>query len=483
VNEKFQALIKEAKALLDAGKLDEAKVKRAEAESVRDAIAEAKSLAALEADYAPVRPAVPGVSEGSVPNVITAGSVGTKSAVAEPDEDEDKSHLSNTQKAAYVTRFGDEDKTVKAILSDLHGKEFKGLYWAQKAAFNRYVRAGDKAISSDDAKLLKGIILNPQIVKMALDQGVDDIKALKSMMVEASDTLGGYMVPVDFQMRVIEQLAALTVIRGRASQMNTSRDRVEFPEATGGNGRFTSPVRTTWVDETPTIGQLASNYVTFGLRGINIHTAMSEAPLSRNFLEDLAFDIEGYLSQKLAESVSLDEDEQFLIGDGVGKPRGILPGLANIHALTEEHSLDANVLTWKGLIATTYAIPAQYRQEGVWLANRNTYQAIAQMQDATSGNFLWQAYQFDGGEAGRTKTLLGYPILESELMPDVAANAFPILFGNLNAYQIVDRLGMTVERFIGAQEARQNLVYFVMRRRLGGDLLEPWKLVAQKVAA
>lgn len=291
------------------------------------------------------------------------------------------------------------------------------------------------------------------------------------------------MVPVDFQMRVIEQLAALTTVRGRATQMNTSRDRVEFPEATGANGRYTSPVRTSWVDETPTIGTLPSNYVTFGLRGINVHTAMSEAPLSRNLLEDLAFDIEGYLSQKLSESVALDEDEQFLIGDGVGKPRGILPGSANGHSITEVNSGDANLLTWNGLIALTYGILAQYRQDGVWYANRDTYLAIAKMQESTSKAYLWQAYQYEGGEPGRSRTLLGYPIVENELMPDIGANAYPILFGNLNAYQIVDRLGMTVERFIGAQEARQNLVYFVMRRRLGGDLLEPWKLAVTKVSA
>lgn len=283
-------------------------------------------------------------------------------------------------------------------------------------------------------------------------------------------------------MKVIEQLAQLTIIRSRATVMNTSRDRVEMPEATGGNGRYTSPVRVTWVDETPTIGQITPNYVTFGLRGINVHTAMAEAPLSRNFLDDLAFDIEGYLSQKLAESVSLDEDEQFVRGNGIGKPRGILPNSTNGMALTEVVSGAGSTLTWNGLIALTYGIPAQYRQEGVWLANRNTYLAIAKMQDATSGNYLWQAYQFDGGEAGRTRTLLGYPIIENELMPDIAAGAYPIVFGDLGAYTIVDRLGMTVERFIGAQEARQNLVYFTMRRRLGGECVETWKLATQKVS-
>lgn len=480
MNEKLQAAIAAAKAAIEAGDLETAKAKRAEAESIKALIEEAKSLSSIESTFAPVRPVLPGTSGDSVPQV---GSQKATAAVDDKVQEAEKDTLTSTQKAAYVKRFGTEEQIVNGILSDLHGNEYKGLYWQQKSAFNRYVRGGENAIGNDDRKLLRGIVMNPQVVKMALDQGVDDLKTLKAMMVEASDTLGGYMVPVDFQMRVIEQLAALTIIRGRASQMNTSRDRVEFPEATGGNGRYTSPVRTSWVDETPTIGVLPSNYVTFGLRGINVHTSMSEAPLSRNLLEDLAFDIEGYLSQKLSESVALDEDEQFLVGTGVGRPRGVMPGNANFHGITEVKSGGASTLTWNGLIAMTYGIAAQYRQEGVWLANKATYLNIAQMQEATSKNYLWQAYQFDGGESGRTKTLLGYPIIESELMPDIASNAFPILFGNLNAYQIVDRLGMTVERFIGAQEARQNLVYFVMRRRLGGDLLEPWKLCTQKVAS
>ena len=300
-------------------------------------------------------------------------------------------------------------------------------------------------------------------------------------MVEAADSLGGYLVPIDFQMKMIERLAALTIIRGRASQMNTSRDRVEMPEATGGDGRYTSPVRITWVDETPTVGQLTPNYVTFGLRGINVHTAMAETPLSRNLLEDVAFDVEGYLGKKMAESVALDEDKQFLVGNGVGKPRGILPGSINAMGLTEVKSGATSTLTWNGLIACTYGIDAQYRQEGVWLANRATYLAIAQMQEATSKEYLWQPYQFVGGEMGRTRTLLGYPILENELMPDIAAGAYPILFGSLDAYQIVDRLGMTVERYLDSQTARQNLVYFVMRRRLGGEMVETWKTLAHLI--
>lgn len=480
MNEKLQAALNEARTLLAAGDLTGAKSKREEAEGIIAQINEAKALDEVAAKYAPVRPTLPNTqgNNAAVPQVADAAGDSTKSAPAE-----DEGNLSvKTQRAAYVTRFGDEESTVKGILTDLHGANFKGAYWAQKAAFNRYIRGGEGNLSGDDRKALNGIVMNPAAVKMALNQGTDDIASFRATMVEAADTLGGYMVPVDFQMKMIERLAQLTIIRGRASQMNTSRDRVEMPEATGGDGRYTSPVRITWVDETPTVGQLTPNYVTFGLRGINVHTAMAETPLSRNLLEDVAFDVEGYLNKKLAESVALDEDKQFMVGNGVGKPRGFLPGATNAMGLLEVKTGDANLVTWDGLIATTYGIPAQYRQDGVWLANRNTYLAIAKLKSATSGDYMWQAYQFEGGEAGRTRTLLGYPILESELMPDIAAGAYPILFGALDSYQIVDRLGMTVERYLDSQTARQNLVYFVMRRRLGGELIETWKTVAHKVS-
>lgn len=474
---KLQAALDAAKSALAAGDLATAKTKRAEAVEILALINEGKELEELSKSYSPIRPDLPGTGDGSVPNIVAESN---KSAVAPVVEE---TGGDRTKKAAYVTRFGDEESIIKGILTDLHGPSYQGTYWAQKGAFNRYLRGGEGALKgADDRKLLSTMVMNPQAVKMALNQGVDDIGTFKATMVEAADTLGGYLVPVDFQMKMIERLAGLTIVRGRASQMNTSRDRVELPEATGASGRYTSPVRVTWVDETPTVGQLTPNYVTFGLRGINVHTAMAETPLSRNLLEDIAFDIEGYLAKKLSEAVAIDEDQQFLTGNGVGKPRGILPGNLNAMGLSEVVTGDATKVTWNGLIAATYGIPAQYRQEGVWLANRATYLAIAKLQDSTSGNYLWQAYQFEGGEPGRVRTLLGYPILESEVMSDIGAGAYPILFGSLDAYTIVDRLGMTVERYLDSQTARQNLVYFVMRRRLGGEMVETWKTVAHKVS-
>jgi HK97 family phage major capsid protein len=115
--------------------------------------------------------------------------------------------------------------------------------------------------------------------------------------------------------------------------------------------------------------------------------------------------------------------------------------------------------------------------------NRRTVRAIRKLKDADTGTYYWQPFQYDGGASGEPSKLLDYSIKEHELFSDLANGAYFGLFGDLSAYQIIDRVGMTIERFVDSYTARQNLVCFVMRRRLGGRLLEPWRLTALKVAA
>ena len=216
---------------------------------------------------------------------------------------------------------------------------------------------------------------------------------------------------------------------------------------------------------------------------IPVHTVMAETGLSRNLVEDAAFDIEGFLVRKFAESSQMDEDNRFLTGSGVGCPQGILPGGSNLLGLTEKVTGSAAALTWDGLIALSYAIPSQYRRNAVWIAERATYEAIAKMRESTSGNYLWNPFQANGGAGGAPAKLLGYEVVEQEAMPSIAAGAYPIIFGDLSGYQIFDRIGMTVERYLDSNTARQNMIMYVVRRRLGAQPTELWRFAVQKVAA
>jgi len=442
---------------------------REEAEGVAKAIEEMSKLDGIKMVASePIRPPLPGVGVGVMP---------------QPAEQEKP--VNQAMKAAYVTKFGSEDTLIKSILTELHGADYMGLYWGQKSAFNKYLRAGEQALTQDDRRLMRGIVYTPAAVKAALEQGIYDVGVLKSTMVEGRDELGGYTVPVDFQARVIERLVGFTVIRPRATVLRTSRDMVSIPVSTGGDDQYTSAVRVTWVDETPSATQAESN-LTFGMENIAIHTAMVTTPISRNLLEDAFFPLEGFLAQKFAESAGIDEDNKFLVGAGGASPLGILPNSANTLGLTEEDTGHATLLTWdgagaaagnRGLVGLTYALAAQYMSRAVWIMERATAEVIRTMKDG-AGNYLWEPDQ----KVGQPLNLLGYPVLMQEAMPSIAAQAFPIIFGDLAGYYIADRVGMTVERFLDSATASTNTVKFVMRRRLGGQVAESYRLAVQQVS-
>jgi len=261
---------------------------------------------------------------------------------------------------------------------------------------------------------------------------------------------------------------------------------ISIPVGTGGDDQYTSAVRMKWVDETPTAGQSETN-LTFGMENIPIHTVMATTPISRNLLEDAFFDVEDYLAWKYAEAAGIDEDNKFLVGTGGASPLGILPGSDNTLSLTEEDTGHASELTWDGagaavtkcgLIGLVYANASQYLPNAKWLMERATVEWIRKMKNGV-GDFYWEPDQ----QAGQPLMLLGYPVYMQEAMPSIASNAYPILFGDFSGYYIADRVGMTVERYLGGTEAELNTVKFVMRRRLGGQLVEKYKLATQKVSA
>jgi hypothetical protein len=176
LKEQLAAKVSEAKTALEKGDLEGGKRLRQEADSIKAAIVEYEALEGMMTKSEPIRPELPGVGSGTM---------ATPEKAAEPKEN-------MAIKAAYQMQFGDADDAIKAILTDLHGRGYEERYWRQRAAFRRYLRGDAKALSRDDEALLREIVMTPSAVKAALAQGVDDIQALKSTMVEASDTLGGW---------------------------------------------------------------------------------------------------------------------------------------------------------------------------------------------------------------------------------------------------------------------------------------------------
>ena len=395
-------------------------------------------------------------------------------------------------KSWYINRFGDDGAAMNQVMSELYGRDHQRFAWAKSADFMRYVRTGQY-----DPQLHRALVYTPAQIAEALADGVS-VAALKATQVESQDVLGGYLVPEDVRDQIVQRLAGLTAVRSIAQTITTTRDRVVMPVGTGGDDRYSGAVRATWVDESPTSTQAETNG-TFGQVVVPVHTLMAHVPVSKNLIEDStgASSILAYLTAQFADAFAIKEDEAFLIGDGAGKPQGFLqnattggPWTYAYGSVQQVNSGNATALTGDAFRNTPYALATQYRNQGcAWIMARGTVRVIKSLKDG-SGAYLWGDRQFQLQNGQPTK-LEGYDILESEALasPTTAsgatytANVYPVIFAARGSYLIADRIGMDVMRYDDSTTGVANAIRLVARRRLGGQVLNPWAVAVMKVSA
>lgn len=395
-------------------------------------------------------------------------------------------------KSWFTQKYGAVDTGVQQVATELYGRDYRHVAWAKAADFVRYIRTGQA-----DPKLHRTLLYSPEQILEAVASG-RTVAELKATQIESQDTLGGYLVPEDVRDRIVKRLVGMTIMREVAEKITTTRDRVTFPVALGGDDRYTTSVRATWVDESPTSSQAETN-ATFGQVTIPVHTLMAHTPVSKNLLEDSAGAnaIVPFLERAFAEAIAIVEDEAFLIGDGVAKPQGILNGNGTggpftyaYGAVQTVNSGGATSLTGDAFRNTPYAIASQYRQQGgIWAMSRGSVRVVKTLKDG-SGAYLWADRQ-QQLQNGQPTKLEGYDIKESEALASpttnsgttYTANVYPILFICRGAYLIVDRVGMDVQRYDDATTARTNSIVVVARYRVGGQVIDPWRIATMKVSA
>ncbi len=290
-------------------------------------------------------------------------------------------------------------------------------------------------------------------------------------------------------------------MRSVAETITTASDRVTMPVSDGGDDRYTGSVRVFKVDESPTATQAATN-ATFSQTTIPIHTMMAHVAVSKNLIDDSrgASSILPYLNTQFSTAYAIFEDEQFLVGNGVGGPQGILrdattggPYTFSYGSITTQNSLGATSILGDAIRNLPYALASQYRQAGcAWFMSRGSVRVMKTLK-AGDGTYLWSGRSDTPQlQQGQPPALEGYPIRESEVLaaPTTAsgsaytASVYPILFVAKGSYLIVDKAGgMDVQRYDDSTTAKANSIVLVMRRRVGGQVLLPWGIAAMKISA
>ena len=305
-----------------------------------------------------------------------------------------------------------------------------------KAAFENYIRRGDET---------------------ALRQ----IEA-KAMSAGASSD-GGYTVTPEIDSEIGRRLAAISPIRALATVRQVSTSVLKKPFATTG-------MSTGWVSETAARAQTTTaNLAELSFPVMELY-AMPAA--TQSLLDDAAVDIEAWIASEVDIAFAEQEGAAFVSGDGVTQPSGFLTATKVADASWVWGNLGYVATGVSGgfatsgpsdkLIDTIYALKAGYRQNASVVMNRKTQSQIRKFKDA-NGNYLWMP----PAGPGQAASLMGYPVVEAEDMPDIAADSFSIAIGDFRAgYLVVDRTGVQVLR--DPYSAKPYVLFYTTKRVGGG---------------
>ena len=304
------------------------------------------------------------------------------------------------------------------------------------AAFDNYCRKGIESLTQDERKALT----------------------------VSNDTTGGYLAPPEYVREIIKGITEISPIRTIARVRSTAQRSIQIPKRTG---QFSAG----WLAESGTRSETTGWSV--GMEEIPAHEHYALVDISEQDLEDSIFDLEAEMQSEFSEQFAKSEGTAFVSGNAVGKPEGIMTN----SGVGEAVSGSAAALTGDGLLTLVHAVKSGYGANGVFVFNRTTLAAIRKLKD-TAGQYVFQAGM--SLQNGVPNTIVGYPYIEATDMPDIAANAYPVIFGDFNrAYLIVDRIALAVLRDPFTQATTGNVRY-VARRRVGGQVVLAEALVKQK---
>lgn len=290
-----------------------------------------------------------------------------------------------------------------------------------------------------------------------------NFRQVSNVLQEGIDANGGYLVPEEYDSRLIDGLTEENIMRRLGHRITTSGEHKI-------NIAATKPAAA-WIDEG---GALTFGDATFAQISLDAHKLHVAVKVTEELLYDNAFGLENYIIAQFAKALGNAEEDAFINGDGSGKPLGLLAATGG--AQTAVTTAGASI-TADEVIDLVYALKRPYRKNAAFLTNDQTLAVLRKLKD-NNGQYLWQP----GLIANAPDTILGRPVKTSAFMPSIAAGAKSIIFGDFNYYWIADRQGRTFKR-LNELYATTGQVGFLASQRVDGKLILPEALKVLKQKA
>lgn len=333
---------------------------------------------------------------------------------------------------------------------------------AYKAAFMNWVRNPSDP-ERRTALQLRARELRKVETKAGGDEDGFETRAVQT--VTSTGSAGGFALPEIIERQIQRLSVDISPIRQIATVRTVgSPDYKELFDINGAAFEWVGEAGTRSQTNTPDLAEVAP---TFGM-------ASARPRASEESLDDLFFDVESWLINSAAEAIAQGEGLAFVSGNGTNRPTGFLAGPTPVTTVDASRAFGTLQYIASGQAAAlptsadvffdlVYALRARYRANATWVLNKLVLSSVRKYKDTTN-QYLWQPSL----SMSQPETFMGYPIVEAEDMPAVAANAFPVAFGDFReGYLIADRVGMRMTR---DDITVPGFVQFYIRKRVGGRI-------------
>ena len=280
-----------------------------------------------------------------------------------------------------------------------------------------------------------------------------NFRQISNVLEEGNDANGGYLVPDEWDRRLIDVLSDENIFRGLATKITTSGEHKI-------NIAATKPAAS-WIEEG---GALTFGDATFDQKTLDAHKLHVAIKVTEELLYDNAFNLESYIIQQFGKAIGNAEEDAFLNGDGEGKPTGLF------HATkggTYAVQLNNTAIKTDDILNLIYALKRPYRKKASFIMNDATLAELRKLKDNNQA-YIWQpSYQ-----AGEPDRLCGYTVHTSAYAPTLQAGEPAIAFGDFSYYNIGDRGTRSLQQ-LRELFAGNGMIGYVCKERVDGLLVLP----------
>ncbi|MDR1333331.1 MAG: phage major capsid protein [Holosporales bacterium] len=309
--------------------------------------------------------------------------------------------------------------------------------------------------------------MNINELRPMLPENPFDLKKFSAFLKSESEKSETVDLPTAIAHSITSKINTLSPIRRLAKVTLTSGDRLDVVVDTKDSES------SGWItDELIKYDNISS----ISKISIYLHQLYAKPRVAHTLLEDHTANVEEFINEKITIQMAASENEAFLFGDGVSRPKGIL----KYDISTDGESYEASTRTIEGvdagrtisdhtkIVELMEKMPTKYLGGAVWLMSRNAASLIRTLRDETTGRFLWQ----NSIAHGVPDTLLGYPVVLCDVMPRIDSGddmCVPVLFANLyEGYQIAEKPSINI---LKDPYGSKPFVEFYATKRVGGDVV------------